>query len=342
MRPRVGVIFKDITAGKQTEVLAQRLSAIIKSSDDAIISTDVDGIMTSWNQGAEQLFGYPATESVGKSVTILLPPDQRDEESGILERIRNGLHIEHSETVRLRKDGSKVWVSLSVSPLRDARGDVMGASEIIRNMTERRRADEHRGILVSELNHRAKNSLAMVRAIASQTLGTATSLEAAQLAFDARLGALARGHDLLTHGDWVGTDLDSVVKATVEPHGGEDRFRIEGPVVKLTPATALTFTMALHELCTNAAKYGALSKENGHVTVVWQVTGKGTEKLLHLKWTEKDGPPVTPPKRKGFGSRLIEKALAMELSGEVRINYEVSGVICTIVAPLPEGKEKVN
>ncbi|HEX7108695.1 MAG TPA: PAS domain S-box protein, partial [Aestuariivirga sp.] len=271
MRPRVAVIFKDITVGKQAEVLAQRLAAIVKSSDDAIISTDVNGIITSWNQGAEQLFGYSAIESIGKSVSILLPPDQRDEESGILERIRNGLHIEHSETVRLRKDGSKVWVSLSVSPLRDARGEVFGASKIVRNMTERRRADEHRSILVGELNHRAKNSLAMVRAIASQTLSNASSLADAQLAFESRLGALARGHDLLTHGNWVGTDLASVVNATVEPHGGGDRFRIEGPVVKLTPATALTFTMALHELCTNAAKYGALSEPEGTVSIEWQV-----------------------------------------------------------------------
>jgi PAS domain S-box-containing protein len=341
LRPRVAVIFRDITGRKQAEVLAQRLAAIVKSSEDAIISTDVDGVITSWNQGAEKLLGYSAIESVGKSVTFLLPPDQRDEESGILERIRNGLHTDPSETVRLRKDGSKVWVSSSVSPLRDARGYVIGASEIIRDMTERRRGDELRDILVSELNHRAKNSLAMVRAIASQTLASATSLETAKLAFDARLGALARGHDLLTHGNWIGTDLESVVKATVEPHGGGDRFRIEGPVVKLTPATALIFTLALHELCTNAAKYGALSKENGHVSVGWQVTGEGAEKRLHLKWTEKDGPPVIPPQRKGFGSRLIEKALAMELSGEVRIDYEVSGVVCTIVAPLPEGKEKV-
>ena len=340
---RVAVIFKDITAGKQAEVLAQRLAAIVKSSDDAIISTDVDGVITSWNRGAEQLFGYSAIEATGKSVTILIPPDQRDEERGILGRIRNGLHVDHSETVRLRKDGSMVWVSLSVSPLKDAGGNVIGASKIIRNMTERRRADEHRNILVSELNHRAKNSLAMVRAIASQTLGNASSLADAQMAFDSRLEALARGHDLLTVGNWAGTDLASVAKATVEPHGGgKYRFHIEGPFVPLTPATALTFTMALHELCTNATKYGALSEPEGTVSIVWQVVGNGAESLLKLRWAETGGPTVTPPKRKGFGSRLIEKALAMELGGEVRIDYEVSGVVCTIVSPLPEVKEKVN
>lgn len=340
---RLAVVFQDITARKNAEKIAQRLAAIVKSSDDAIISTDVDGFITSWNGGAELLFGYTAEEATGRPVTILIPPDQKSEEHGVLGRIRNGQHIDHSETVRLRKDGSQVWVSLSVSPLRDAEGDVIGASKIIRNMTERRVADEHRSILVGELNHRAKNSLAMVQAIASQTLGNASSLADAQLAFESRLGALARGHDLLTHGNWAGTDLASVVKATVEPHGGgANRFHIEGQFVPLTPATALTFTMALHELCTNAAKYGALLKSEGTVSIVWQVKGNGAERRLHLLWTENGGPTVTPPKRKGFGSRLIERALAMELNGEVRIDYEPSGVVCTIDAPLPKVDVKVN
>jgi len=238
--------------------------------------------------------------------------------------------------IRLRNDGSLVWVSLSVSPLRNAEGAVIGASKIVRNMTERRRADQHREILVGELNHRAKNSLAMVQAIASQTLASATSLEAAKLAFDSRLGALARGHDLLTHGNWVGTDLTSVVKATIEPHGGGvNRFHIEGPKVELSPATALTFTLALHELCTNAAKYGALSVRKGHVTIVWQLTGEGADSRLQLRWTENGGPTVKQPVRKNFGSRLIEQALAMELNGDVRIEYLPSGVVCNIDAPLP-------
>ena len=340
---RLAIISQDITGRKNAENIAQRLAAIVKSSDDAIISTDIDGIITSWNRGAEQLFGYTAEEATGKHVTILILPDQQIKEPGVLGRIRDGQHIDHFETVWMRKDGSEVWVSLSVSPLKDAEGDVIGASKIIRNMTERRLADEHRSILVSELNHRAKNSLAMVRAIASQTLGNASSLADAQLAFESRLGALARGHDLLTFGNWAGTDLASVVKATVEPHGGgENRFHIDGPFVPLTPATALTFTMALHELCTNAAKYGALLKSEGTVSIVWQVTGNGAETRLQLLWTEKGGPTVTPPMRKGFGSRLIEKALAMELNGEVHINYEPSGVVCIIDAPLPKIEVKVD
>ena len=340
---RLAVISQDITGRKNAEKIAQRLAAIVRSSDDAIISTDIDGMITSWNRGAELLFGYAVGEAIGKHITILIPPDQQAKEPGMLGLIRNGHHINHFETVWMRKDGSEVWISLSVSPLRDAEGDVIGASKIIRDMTERRLADEHRAILVGELNHRAKNSLAMVRAIASQTLGNALSLADAQLAFESRLSALARGHDLLTLGNWAGTDLARVVKATVEPHGGgENRFHIEGPFVPLTPAMALTFTMALHELCTNAAKYGALLTPDGKVSIVWQVTGTDAQSRLRLLWTEQGGPPVTPSMHKGFGSRLIERALAMELSGEVSINYEPSGVVCIIDAPLPAAALKVN
>ena len=333
---RLAVIFQDVTARKNSEALEQRLAAIVKSSEDAILSTDIDGIITSWNRGAELLLGYAADEIVGKSFTMLLPTSRQDDEVKIIERIRLGEHIDHSETARLHKDGREIWVSLSASPLRNAAGDVIGVSKIIRNITLRRLADEHRNILVGELNHRAKNSLAMVQAIAAQTLKGAVSLEDAKLAFELRLGAMARGHDLLTSGNWAGTDLESVAKAAVEPHrGGENRLYVKGPFVSLTPATALTFTMALHELCTNAIKYGALSFPTGIVTIEWQVKEGNDQSILHLQWTEKGGPTVTLPTRKGFGSRLVEKALAMELSGEVRINYEPSGVVCTIDAPLP-------
>ena len=176
----------------------------------------------------------------------------------------------------------------------------------------------------------------MVNAIASQTLSGATSLAAAQLAFQSRLLALARAHDLLIQGNFSGTDLASVIAATIEPHeGGTNRLRIEGQMVPLTAGTALSFSLALHELCTNAAKYGALSTPEGHVEIVWQVTGEAEDRRLKLRWTESGGPQVVLPERKGFGSRLIEQALALELGGEVRIDYEAAGVVCVIDAPLP-------
>jgi len=338
----LGVV-ADVTARKQAGQLAQRLAAIVESSEDAIISKSLEGMIVSWNRGAERLFGYSAKEAIGKPITMLFPPEQQGEERGIMERIRRGDRMDTYETIRMRKDGSPVWVSLSISPLKDGNGRVIGASKIARDMTERRRADQHRDTLVHELNHRSRNSLAMIQAIAAQTFSRGASLAETKLNFELRLMALARGHDLLTQDNWTGTDLESVVKAAVEPlNGAGNRFHIEGPPVPLTPAVALTFTMALHELCTNAAKYGALSKAKGQVEIGWEVKGNGESRRLQLTWTESGGPPVKPPVGKGFGSSLVEKVLAMELGGAVRIDYESAGVVCTIDSPMPFGRVQVE
>ncbi|MRX52303.1 PAS domain S-box protein [Paracoccus sp. S-4012] len=334
---------EDITERKRSEELGRRLSAIVASSDDAIISKDLAGTVTSWNWGAEQLFGYTAEEIVGKSITIVIPSDRHDEEAGILDRIGRGEHLQHYETIRCRKDGSPVWVSLTISPLRDARGEVVGASKIARDMTERRRAEEHREILVGELNHRVKNVMATVQAVAAQTLSSATSVDDARASFEARLIALGKAHDLLTRENWAGADLRDIVAGTVEPHsGGSNRFRIEGPPLRLLPGAALSIAMALHELATNAAKYGALSTEEGKVDIVWEVAGPGKDRALSLRWTESGGPHVAEPTHKGFGSRLIQRVLAAELSGNVSVSYQPTGVVCTIDAPMPEEQEGPN
>ncbi|WP_188130581.1 PAS domain S-box protein [Neomesorhizobium albiziae] len=330
----------DITERKRAEALAERLAAIVETSDDAILSKDLRGTVTSWNNGAERLFGYTAEEIVGKSIMTLVPQDRHDEEAGILNRIRQGEHIEHYETIRLCKDGIPVWVSLTISPLRNGEGRVIGASTIARDMTERRRADEHRKILIDELNHRVKNTLAVVQSIASQTLGRASTMEEARAAFGARLINLANAHDVLTRESWVGASLREIVSDTIKPHaGGENRFDVDGPNVQLSPTAALAMSMALHELSTNAAKYGALSAESGHVGVVWSIDEEGEDRRLVLRWEESGGPEVIPPERKGFGSRLIERALASELDGEVRVQYEPSGLVCTINAPMPVGQD---
>ncbi|MEO3433263.1 PAS domain S-box protein [Inquilinus sp. CAU 1745] len=337
---------EDITERRKAEAalrqseqrLSSRLAAIVESSDDAIVSKNLEGVIASWNRGAERLFGYKGQEIVGKSILTLIPPDRHDEETHILDRIRRGEHIEHYETIRLRKDGSQIWVSLTISPLRDANGKIVGASKIARDMTERRRADVHRRILIRELNHRVKNTLAVIQSIASQTLGHAATIEDARAAFESRLINLAKAHDLLTRENWTGANLADLVSDTVEPlSGGEDRFRIEGPAVQLVPASALAISMALHELSTNAAKYGALSREDGKVELRWKIESNGEAPRLKLRWEESGGPKVVEPKRKGFGSRLIERALAAELGGEVRVSYEPAGVVCTIDAPLPVG-----
>ncbi len=211
----------------------------------------------------------------------------------------------------------------------------------IEDVTERKRFEEHREILVGELNHRIKNVMATVQAIASQTLSSATSVEEARAAFGSRLIALGKSHDLLTRENWAGADLRTIVSETVEPHsGGTKRFRIDGPKLWLLPRAALSIAMALHELATNAAKYGALTTESGQVDISWQLVGDGKDRRLSMRWTESGGPPVKHPTRKGFGSRLVQRVLAAELGGEVDVSYEPSGVVCTIDAPVRNSQAK--
>jgi len=158
----------DITDRKRADLHAQRLASIVESSDDAIVSKDLNGIITSWNGGAERLFGYRAEEVIGRPITILIPEDRIDEEPEIIGRVRRGERVDHYDTVRRRKDGSLVDISLTVSPLKDANGRIVGASKIARDITERKRAQEQQGLLVKEMKHRIKNSLATVQAIATQ------------------------------------------------------------------------------------------------------------------------------------------------------------------------------
>ncbi len=212
---------------------------------------------------------------------------------------------------------------------------------IIEDITKRKRFEEHREVLVGELNHRIKNVMATVQAIASQTLSSATSMEEARETFGSRLIALGRSHDLLTRENWAGANLRDIVTNTVEPlFAQENRFRIEGPYLWLEPSAALSIAMALHELVTNAAKYGALKTPEGQVAVTWRLVGDGKDRRLSLQWRESGGPPVTQPARKGFGSRLLQRVLAAELAGEVGISYEPAGVVCTVDAPMPDGAAK--
>ncbi|WP_322098881.1 HWE histidine kinase domain-containing protein [Microvirga roseola] len=206
-----------------------------------------------------------------------------------------------------------------------------------REIRERREAEKHRELLINELNHRVKNTLATVQSIAAQTLRTSALEADVRQRIDARLIALSNAHNLLTEHNWQGTTLDLVVEMALRAHrcDREERFEVSGPEVHLSPKTALAIAMALHELATNAIKYGALLNERGKVSLHWQVEQGDGEQKLHMVWSEQGGPKVTPPSRKGFGTRLIERGLAAELGGSVQISYPESGVVCIIDTPFP-------
>lgn len=233
-----------------------------------------------------------------------------------------------------RADGVVRWCRIISAPRDQADGSLIWDGIQI-DITGQKMAEEHLRLLVNELNHRVKNSLATVQAIASQTFRNRVSVEEAKAEFTARLLALANAHDILTETNWSGASIRQVVERTLEPHHRPGRFRIDGPDVLVGPKAALALSMAVHELCTNAVKYGALSTERGRVDIVWRVRAQEGGHGFHLRWTERGGPPVAAPTRKGFGSRLFDFALAAELDGEVKIAYEPGGVVCTIDASVP-------
>jgi two-component system, chemotaxis family, CheB/CheR fusion protein len=324
----------DITDRKRAEQSAQQLAAVVEFSDDAIITKDLDGVITSWNRGAERLFGYKTEEAVGRPITtILIPLDRLDEEREILGRLRRGERVDHFETVRRCKDGSLLDISLTVSPLKDAAGKIVGASKIARDITERRRAQERQQLLINEIQHRIKNTLATVQAIATQTLRSSPN---ECDAFVARLHALAGAHDLLTNDNWQQAPLVDLVGKALNAFQDKhrDRFLVDGPGgIFLDAQKSSLLVMALHELATNAVKYGALSNEIGRVHVVWETLADGPSKRFRLCWKESGGPPVSPPAQKGFGSLLIERALQNHL-GQARLDFESQGLQCSIEVSL--------
>jgi two-component sensor histidine kinase len=210
-------------------------------------------------------------------------------------------------------------------------------------ITRQQQDQSHLRLLINELNHRVKNTLATVQSIVSQTLRGAGAPIGVRDTLTARIVALSKAHDVLTNEQWSGADLDEIVAQALQPFRlglGETRILTKGPKVRLEPKTAIAIALALHELATNAVKYGALSTSDGRIDFHWSLSkGRGPRELT-ATWREIDGPRVSPPTRAGFGTRLIERGLAADLNGEVRIDYPVDGVVCTIRARLDSGDDK--
>jgi two-component system CheB/CheR fusion protein len=312
----------DITEQKALERSQAHHSAIVESSDDAILSKSLGGIIRSWNKGAERLFGYTADEAVGQPVLMLIPEDRHNEEPGIIARIRQGERVDHYETVRRRKDGGLIEISLTISPVRDKNGIIIGASKIARDISDRRRAEEAKDLLLHEIKHRVKNTLGTVQAIASQTFRGAPREE--RDAFGARLRAMAEAHDVLTNREWGDVGVTDIVTRAVAPFNAA-RFALCGDDSMLSSAKGLLLAMAMHELSTNAVKYGALSNSEGHIAIDWH--GEADRLVIH--WHEMGGPRVGAPTKKGFGTNLIQRAMAGEQGGAL-FDYAPEGLKSTL------------
>ena len=286
----------------------------------------------SWNSGAERLFGYSADEMIGKSVTILIPAERQDEEPQILGRIRRGERIDHYETIRLRKDGSLVDISLSVSPVKDATGKVIGASKVARDITERKQAQARQDMLTRELHHRTKNLFAVVQSVVSRSFTGKQTVKDAETAVKNRLRSLAQTHALLIEKDWSGADLAAVVRTEMSPY--PDRVTIDGPTLMLSSQAAQNFALAVHELATNAAKYGALSDQAGWVHISWSVVQANGDSQYSFRWQERGGPLVEPPAIKGFGAVVLEQVMAEYFAVPPKIEFASIGVWYELKGPL--------
>ena len=319
----------------------EHLRLIFESATEyAIFTLDLHGRVTSWNPGASRLLGWEAGEILGQPGSMIFLPDDRAarvpeiEMCGALEEGRAD-----DERWHLRKDGTPFWASGQMMPLRDAGGEVRGFLKILRDQTERRQGEERRELLLRELNHRVKNTLAVVQAVAAQTLRHAQASPALRTAFGGRLMALARSHDSLARGGWEGALLAEAVEQTLAPHAGDGAGRVSasGPPLRLAASTVVTLNLTLHELATNAAKYGALSVPSGQVEVAWTLERRrrrGRPPMVEITWRERGGPPVRPPEHRGFGTQLLERGLTREAGGEVRLDFAPEGVECRIRLPL--------
>ena len=289
----------------------------------------------SWNPAAETLFGYTAEEAIGATASLLVPPDCPDGPRGVFDRAVAGETV-RTEGVRVAKNGERIQVAITAAPIRASEGSVVGVKATMRDIREEKAIERQQQLLINELNDRVKNTLATVQGIAAQTLRSSATDAEARAAFEARLLALSKVHNVLTRENWEAVSLADIAAEVLAPHGGEDpaRFAIAGPDVRLHPRMALPIAMALHELATNAIKYGSLSRERGRVALDWRVDPAPGGARLRLRWAEQGGPAVAPPSRKGFGSRLIERSLTLELGGKVTLGYAPDGVVCTIDAPL--------
>ena len=287
------------------------------------------------------LTGYGRDELLGHDFSYLMARGADSEARALVEAAFDATDDASREVRCRRKDGSEFWAALFVSPVKNENGEVVQHFASFVDLTRHKDEQAQSRMLIDELNHRVKNTLATVQSIVVQALRHTSEPEVIRESIESRLFALSRSHDLLTREKWEGAGLHDVVDSAMEPFGvtdgGSERFRVTGKNVRFPPKAALALGIAFHELATNAVKYGAFSGDKGCVRIAWTIEPATEGNRLILTWREEGGPPVTPPARKGFGSRVIERGLAFELGGTTRLDYRAEGVVCTIDIPAPEG-----
>lgn len=318
----------------------QRLQATYEHAFVGIGEVDKRGRFLRVNEQLCSICGYNPEELFERTFWDLSHPDDRQADlEQFSQQMTGKKHAYTLEKRYIHKRGHIVWVEIAASRVDDPSGEPLYGIRVVRDINGRKQAEEHQQLLINELNHRVKNTLATVQSIASQTLRTTATPEQAREAIESRLLALSRAHNVLTRENWEGAYLRDIISEAIEPYRNQEQCRVQwhGPEIQVLPRMALALSMAIHELATNAVKYGSLSNEGGEVRITWLTDHTSSPPHVLLRWEKSGGPTVEVPVRKGFGSRLIERSLAQDLDGDVRIEYLPAGLICTVEAPLHAG-----
>jgi PAS domain S-box-containing protein len=329
----------DITQRKENDEQLRKLAFLVDHSQDFIGMCDLAGRPFYVNDAGLALVGLDGMDEARRtSLEDFFFPEDRPLVMG--EFLPDVLRQDHG-TIEIRfrhfKTDEPLWMSYSVFTIKDEDDQPQGFATISQNIDARKQNDDRTELLIDELNHRVRNTLAIVSAIATQTLKHTPSVHEFQIAFNGRLMALAKTHTLLATSKWSASTLHDLILQQLEPYA-KDRADIAGPRLLVGPKQALTLSLVIHELIANAAKYGALSVPTGRLEVRWQIE---PNRSLRLTWREQDGPPVAPPTRRGFGSQLIEFNIAHEFGGEAVFDYRPEGVQCVLTIPLRAQRDEI-
>ncbi|MBE7200945.1 MAG: PAS domain S-box protein [Parafilimonas terrae] len=340
---------RDVTESRRAEQALrdteERYRLAARATNDTIWDWDLATNHIRWNEALHTAHGHApdAVEPTGDWWIAQIHPDDRARVDRSIHAVIDGGGATWMDEYRFRRaDGTYADILDRGNVVRDAQGKAVRMIGAMFDISERKRAEERQRLLTGELQHRVKNTLAMVQAIATQTFRNVTDADAAREAFVARLISLGRAHDILTQASWTEAPIAEVVEGALSVHRGgtASRIRASGPDVPLSAKAALALALSLHELATNAAKYGALSVEAGGVDLRWHIVHEGEIPRFSLTWSEQGGPPIlAQPTRRGFGSRLIERSFATEVGGEVQLTYAPAGLTCRLEAPLAAMQE---
>ncbi|CAN5370934.1 hypothetical protein BH10PSE9_BH10PSE9_17110 [soil metagenome] len=340
---------KQKVAEAEVEGFRQDLGPFVVAAETtrmAMVFTDAreaDNPIIFANDSFLSLTGYDRAEILGKGFNFLMAQAADAKALAKIEKEFKGDSDGGTEILYRRKDGSEFWAGVFISPVRDEAGAIVQYFASFVDLTKHKDDEAQSKMLIDELNHRVKNTLSTVQSIVWQALRTTSDPRVVRASIESRLFALSRSHDLLTRERWESAGLLDVVNDALEPFlvagGRAARFVVRGKNIRFPPKAALALGIAFNELATNAVKYGAFSNETGSILIEWSIESSSPSEgdRLVLRWQEKDGPPVTPPTRKGFGSRVLESGLARELEGTVHLDYGPAGLVCTINVPAPPG-----